>query len=361
MDFIDRIKVIASRAETTIELLQTEEATKNALIMPMIQALGYDVFNPMEVTPELISDVGTKKGEKVDYAILNDGKPAIIFECKKAGGDLNINHASQLFRYFHVTEARFAVLTNGLNYRFFTDLEQPNVMDKLPFFEFNILNYKTSDIEELKKFAKHNYDLDNILNTANQLKYVRGVSVKLAELFAVPSDDFVKILVADLLAGKRFTPAMKDQFGVIVRQAIDQFIGEKINQRLKVAMTTEVNNSKSIEVLNKVPEANLETQNTQDPVITTTQELEGYHSVKAILREVVDPKRITIRDAQSYCAVLLDDNNRKPLCRLLFNNPNRMRLAVFTKEKEIQTFDLNCVDDIFNFADQLKATLLTYT
>jgi hypothetical protein len=183
----------------------------------------------------------------------------------------------------------------------------------------------------------------------------------LAELFAVPSDDFVKILVADLLAGKRFTPAMKDQFGVIVRQAIDQFIGEKINQRLKVAMTTEVNNSKSIEVLNKVPEANLETQNTQDPVITTTQELEGYHSVKAILREVVDPKRITIRDAQSYCAVLLDDNNRKPLCRLFFNNPNRMRLAVFTKEKEIQTFDLNCVDDIFNFADQLKATLLTYT
>ncbi|WP_300711043.1 type I restriction endonuclease [Limnohabitans sp.] len=360
MDFIDRIRVIASRAETTIELLQTEEATKNALIMPMIQALGYDVFNPMEVMPELVADIGTKKGEKVDYAILNEGKPAIIFECKKAGGDLNINHASQLFRYFHVTAARFAVLTNGLNYRFFTDLEQPNVMDKQPFFEFNILSYKASDLDELKKFAKASYDLDNILNTANQLKYVRGVNAKLTELVANPSDEFVKLLVTDLLSGKRFTPAIKDQFATVVKQAIDQFIGEKINQRLKGAMTPETTSSNSIQSSPVEIEDKTKTETTQDPIVTTAQELEGFHSVKAILRETVDPKRITMRDAQSYCAVLLDDNNRKPLCRLMFNNSNRLRLAVFNKDKEVEVFDLSCVDDIFKYAEQLKATVLMY-
>lgn len=155
MDFIDQIRVLASRIANTKDIIQTEEATKNAMIMPFIQALGYNVFDPLEVTPELVSDVGTKKGEKVDYAILKDGKPIILFECKKCGGDLSINHASQLFRYFHVTEARFGVLTNGLIYRFFTDLEQPNKMDEKPFLEFNLLDFKDQDIDELKNSQNH--------------------------------------------------------------------------------------------------------------------------------------------------------------------------------------------------------------
>ena len=142
MDFIDQLRILSTRVMATRAMIQTEEATKNAMVMPFIQILGYNVFDPLEVTPELVADIGTKKGEKVDYAILRDGLPIILFECKKAGADLHINHASQLFRYFHVTSARFVVLTNGLVYRFFTDLEQPNKMDEKPFFEFNILDFK---------------------------------------------------------------------------------------------------------------------------------------------------------------------------------------------------------------------------
>ncbi|MDO0865141.1 type I restriction endonuclease, partial [Xanthomonas campestris pv. campestris] len=168
MDFIDQLRVLATRISTTRALIQTEEATKNAMVMPLIQILGYNVFDPLEVTPEIVADVGTKKGEKVDYAILRDGKPIILFECKKAGAELSINHAGQLFRYFHVTAARFGVLTNGLVYRFFTDLEQPNKMDEKPFFEFNVLDFKERDVEELKKFAKSAFDLDTILTTANE-------------------------------------------------------------------------------------------------------------------------------------------------------------------------------------------------
>ncbi|MFA1753905.1 restriction endonuclease, partial [Xanthomonas campestris] len=88
MDFIDQLRVLATRISTTRALIQTEEATKNAMVMPLIQILGYNVFDPLEVTPEIVADVGTKKGEKVDYAILRDGKPIILFECKKAGAEL---------------------------------------------------------------------------------------------------------------------------------------------------------------------------------------------------------------------------------------------------------------------------------
>jgi predicted type IV restriction endonuclease len=228
MDFIDQLRGLSSRIATTRNVIQTEEATKNAMVMPFIQILGYNVFDPLEVTPELIADVGTKKGEKVDYAILQDGKPILLFECKKAGGDLNINHASQLFRYFHVTEARFGVLTNGLVYRFFTDLEQPNKMDEKPFFEFNILEFKDRDIEELKKFAKAAFDVETILTTANDLKYTRAIQNRLSDWLSAPSEDFVRLVSADLIGNRRFTPAVKDQFTLRKRRFNQKYQNETL-------------------------------------------------------------------------------------------------------------------------------------
>lgn len=353
MDFIDHLRILASRIASTKDMIQTEEATKNAMVMPLIQILGYNVFDPLEVTPELISDVGTKKGEKVDYAILKDGKPIILFECKKAGGDLSINHAGQLFRYFHVTAARFGVLTNGLVYRFFTDLEQPNKMDEKPFFEFNILDFKERDVEELKKFAKAAFDLDTILTTANDLKYTRAIQNRLAEWMISPSEEFVRLVSTELLGSRRFTPAAKDQFTLITKRAFEQLVGERINERLKGAMTPE-----STPVADSaspvIPVA------TEPLVVTSAEELEGFHTVRAILRELVNPKRIVMRDAQSYCAILLDDNNRKPICRLRFNNTQKLRLGVFNEMKEEEQVSLESIDDIFNCADQLKATLSSY-
>ena len=211
LDFIDQVRMLATRVAISKDVLQTEEATKNAMVMPFIQLLGYNVFDPQEVTPELIADVGTKKGEKVDYAILSDGRPIMLFECKKCGSDLHINHASQLFRYFHVTEARFGVLTNGLVYRFFTDLEQPNKMDEKPFFEFNLLEFREQDVEELKKFAKTTFDIETILNTANQLKYTRAIQNTLLEWLHSPPEELVRLASAEFLVGKHFKNAVRDQ------------------------------------------------------------------------------------------------------------------------------------------------------
>lgn len=355
MDFIDHLRVLSSRVAANKDRIQTEEATKNAMVMPFIQILGYNVFDPAEVTPELVADVGTKKGEKVDYAILRDGKPIILFECKKSGADLHINHASQLFRYFHVTEARFGVLTNGLVYRFFTDLEKPNKMDEKPFFEFSILDFKDRDVDELKKFAKAAFDLDTILTTANDLKYTRAIQNKLAEWTTNPSEEFVRLVSSDLLGSKRFTPTVKDQFTLIAKRAFEQLIGERINERLKGAMTPEspLAEESAVPVVpaEGVSEAEL---------LTSSDELEAFHGVRAILRGLVSPKRIVMRDAQTYCAVLLDDNNRKPICRLRFNNTQKLRLGVFNEKKEEEQVSLESVDDIFKYADQLKATLSSY-
>lgn len=355
MDFIDHLRLLSTRIAANKDNIQTEEATKNAMIMPLIQILGYNVFDPLEVTPELVADVGTKKGEKVDYAILKDGKPIILFECKKSGADLHINHASQLFRYFHVTEARFGVLTNGLVYKFFTDLEKPNKMDDKPFFEFNILECKDRDVEELKKFAKSAFDLDTILTTANDLKYTRAIQNRLAEWMTSPPEEFVRLVASELLGNKQFRPTVRDQFTLITKRAFEQLVGERINERLKHAMTPDA--APTAETNPPVIPAEV---SSEPQVMTSPEELEGFHAVRAILRELVNPKRIVMRDAQSYCAILLDDNNRKPICRLRFNNAQKLRISLFNEKKEEIQVSLDNVDDIFNHADQLKATLTSY-
>ncbi|APO95706.1 type I restriction endonuclease [Xanthomonas vesicatoria] len=362
MDFVDQLRVLATRISTTRALIQTEEATKNAMVMPLIQILGYNVFDPLEVTPEIVADVGTKKGEKVDYAILRDGKPIILFECKKAGAELSINHASQLFRYFHVTAARFGVLTNGLVYRFFTDLEQPNKMDEKPFFEFNVLDFKDRDVEELKKFAKSAFDLQTILTTANELKYTRAIQTRLTELMHQPTEDFVKLVSAELIGSRRFTPAIREQFTTITRRAFEQLVSERINERLKGAMAPE-----AISIHEYTPSivseqaasaaSNLSSDNT---VITTPEEIEGFHVVRAIVRELVPGKRVFMRDAQSYCAVLLDDNNRKPICRIRFDNLQKLRIGVFNQNKEEEQIDISSIDDIYGLADKIKEAVAAY-
>lgn len=353
MDFIDQLRTLASRISNTKDVVQTEEATKNAMVMPFIQALGYNVFDPLEVTPELVADVGTKKGEKVDYAILQDGKPIMLFECKKCGGDLSINHASQLFRYFHVTEARFGVLTNGLTYRFFTDLEQPNKMDEKPFLEFNILDFKDQDVEELKKFAKSAFDVETILTTANELKYTRSIKNVLAALMINPTEDFVRLVSSEFIVGKRFTPVIKEQFTQITKQAFQNLVNDRINERLKGAMAPDADSK----IDNPIIPVELESELSQ--VITTEEEIEGFHVIRAILRESINPRRITLRDAQSYCAILLDDNNRKPICRLRFNNTSKLMLGLFQGKEEVKV-PLSDLEDIYQHAEQLKATISSY-
>jgi hypothetical protein len=353
MEFIDHIRVVASRIPTHGSTLLTEEATKNALIMPFIMALGYNVFDPAEVTPEIVADIGVKKGEKVDYAILKDGKPVILFECKKCGADLGSVQASQLFRYFTVTDARFGILTNGVQYRFYSDLEQANKMDLTPFWEFDLGEFKDQDIEQLRKFAKDKFDMQEILNTAADLKFTRAIQKVLTEQLANPSEEFVRVVTAPVYPG-RMTPAAKQQFAVLTKRAFQQFIADRINDRLKAAMEgagpLEEREADPTPVIASGEAA--KEQNVQ----TTDEEREAFYIVRAIARERVAAKRVVMRDAQSYCAILLDDNNRKTICRLYLNSPKKKYIA-FLDNKSEERLPIADISDIYQYADRIDAAV----
>ena len=354
MDFIDRVRELAARIEKRIGHIQTEEATKNALVMPFINSvLEYNVFDPAEVMPEFTADVGTKKGEKVDYAVLKDNKPIILFECKCVGCDLSREQASQLYRYFSVTEARFGVLTDGIVYRFYSDLEQPNKMDAKPFFEFNLLDFEESHVEELKKFSKSSFDLDAIRTTASELKYTREIKKMLAEEWNTPSDDFVRFFASRVYSG-HMRQAVIQQFTPIAKSAFQQFISDRIKVTLKSALAQETAASGQAQK-ESVPEP----QKAAVDITTTDEEVQAYYIVKSVLREVVDPKRVFMRDAKSYCAVLLDDNNRKPICRL-YLSAQRKQLGLFDEQKNEERVPIEELDDIYKYAERLKTTPAYY-
>ncbi|MDQ6991508.1 MAG: type I restriction enzyme HsdR N-terminal domain-containing protein [Mariprofundaceae bacterium] len=333
--------------------IQTEEATKNAFIMPFISSLGYDVFNPLEVIPEFTADVGTKKGEKVDYAIKKDDDIIILIECKWSGASLHKDHASQLYRYFSATEARFAILTNGIDYKFYSDIDEPNKMDSKPFFSFNVLQFEDHQIKELKKFTKSAFSLEDILTTASTLKYTGAIKKILDEELKNPTEEFVRFFASRIYDG-RLTQHVIEEFTGIVKEARSQFINEQINDRLKSAMSA--NEPESVVEENIDSGAKVEPK--KEGIETTQEEIDGYNIVKALLREVVDVQRVTMRDTKSYCGILLDDNNRKPICRLHFNY-SRKYLGVISEKSE-ERIEIESVDDIFQYADRIKATLLEY-
>ena len=344
MDFKDSIRQISERIENLKDNLQTEEATKTALIMPFINALGYDVFNPLEVLPEMCCDIGTKKGEKIDYAIMKDGEPVILIECKHWAQDLNL-HDNQLLRYFNVSKAKFGVLTNGIVYRFYTDLEEPNIMDEKPFLEVNLLDMKDAQIDELKKFHRSYFNVDTILSSASELKYTGEIKAILNREFTNPSPDFVKFVGKQVYDGV-FTPKTLEQFTNLVKRAANSYLNDLISDRLKAAIKENVQETKD----------DGQSEQVDDPVkpaiVTTEDELEAFYIVKSILRNSIPSERVTYRDAVSYFAVFCDNNNRKPICRLYFNNPQNRQVHVYTGEEWIK-HKIQTLDEIYSFGDEL--------
>lgn len=352
MDLKDQLKLIADRVIKLKEQIQTEEATKNAFIMPFLQSLGYDVFNPTEVVPEFVCDIGIKKGEKIDYAIFKDGKPTILVECKDWRQNLNV-HDGQLLRYFHVSKAKFGLLTNGIIYRFYSDLVEPNKMDEKPFLEFNITEIKDNHIDELKKFHKANFDAESIVNTASELKYTNELKQLLQAELTNPSVDFVKHFAKQVYPSN-ISAKVLEQFTNLTKKSIQQHISDLITERLKTALTKEDEATKE----SFAPTATEQVEE-ENKVVTTAEELEGFLIVKTILRQRVASARVTYRDAQSYFAILLDDNNRKSVCRLYLNG-NKKFIGTFDENKKENKNEISSLDDIFNFADTLLKTVDLY-
>lgn len=347
MELEARIADIAKVIRDHREVLATEEAAKTALVMPFLQLLGYNVFNPSEVVPEFTCDVATKKGEKVDYAICVGGSVNILIECKPASSDLSIKNAAQLFRYFTTTSARVAVLTNGVVYKFFSDIDLPNIMDDKPFFTFDVTNYRKGQLSTLSGFSKESFDIEKIVKEAADLKLQSLVYKEIVKEIEDPSEELVRV-IAGRVTGGRFKAQTKDIFRGLIVGSFNTLIRDRVNDRLTSALSAS-------NPADEVPTTTAAADD-DDGIVTTEEEVSGFHIVQAICAQVIDPKRVVMRDAKAYCAILLDDNNRKSIVRLHFNSPTARYLGTFVGKDEVRNRVAQPVD-IYQHAQAILARI----
>jgi len=357
MDFIDELKQFSKRIEGLKDKITTEEATKTSMIMPFFQMLGYDVFNPHEFVPEFIADVGIKKGEKVDYAIMKDNSPVILIEAKWCGENLD-KHDSQLFRYFGTTTAKFAILTNGLIYKFYTDLDEQNKMDAKPFLEINLLDIKESYVNELKKFHKQSFDIDTIFNTASELKYSNEIIKYMTTQLKTPEDEFVKFISGKVYTGVK-TQNVITRFREIVRKSLNQFVTELMNEKITSALksndTQEGQPTTPIaETVKPEPEAA-----SKPLVITTEEEMEFFYTIKTFLREIVPKEKISYKDTQSYFGILYDNNSWKWICRLKLDGSKKY-IYLPDETKSPVAYQIENIDDIYDYKDRIIEVVKRY-
>lgn len=351
MDFIDEVKQLSKKVQGIKDHILTEEATKQSIVLPFIQLLGYNVFDPKEVVPEFTADVGIKKGEKVDYAIMVDGQPSILVEVKNIDDPLK-THESQLYRYFSVTSAKFAILTNGILYKFYSDIQETNRMDEIPFLEFNLFDIKDSTISELKKFKKESYNVDELFSVATTLKYTNRIKDMFDSELKDPSEDFLRFFLREIYNGK-VTQSVLERFKPIVKRALGQYFNELMNEKLKTAIDNTISKEQEKESSEEQPEI------PDKKIITTEDELEAYFIVKTICKTLVDPRRISHKDTLSYFSVLLDNNTWKWICRL-FLDGSKKYFILPNEDKSENKIAINDIEDIYRYEQEMLNVLKRY-
>ncbi|WP_066387011.1 type I restriction endonuclease [Helicobacter himalayensis] len=325
MDFESAINTIVETISERKSLVKTEEATKMTFVIPFLKALGYDVTNPSIVVPEYTTDVGIKKGEKVDYAIFKDNKPFIMIEAKNHAENLD-NHINQLVRYFKTAPSiKFAILTNGIEYRFFTDMEHQNLMDKIPFLVINLENPKARDIKDLERFIYSKLDIDDILRVAKEKKYHREIQEIFKQEINKPSDEFVTFFARRLTKQKMISSTI-EKFRKHIKKSLEEFISDTAyekNVNIKNNLQNPNNNKENGEIKDK-------------KIPLTKEELQGFQIIKSILGNAgVDSSRIDYYKTKArppYLRVSLQD---KWICRLyLFKKQeNRIEFPDGTEQK----------------------------
>ena len=354
MDTRSILSEISKRASDEAGRLQTEEATKNALIMPFIQnVLGFDVFNPAQVQPEFTADYSDRQGEKVDYALMQDDNPAILVECKKLTDGLDSRRTKQLGRYFHYTTAKVGILTNGVVYQFYTDLAETNKMDSEPFLTIDIRSVDERAIQHLTYFNRDSFDPAKAREQAVRLRQIAGIKTFIEKQFQDPDDEFVRMAARQVHQG-RLGQQVVEHYSEMVKTASQEFLNDRLSDVMGFAR------EKLNRPLEQDEEDSTATEGAERGIYTSVEEVEGYELVKVIVSGHIAPERVHMRDSKSYCRVLLDDNQRKPICRLYFNDTQKKSIVIVDRERTEQRYQIESVNDIGQYADQLIAAAQSY-
>jgi hypothetical protein len=304
MAFVDDILRHAEQIKVRLPHLRGEEATKHSLVIPLLQLLGWDPFDPQEVTPEYVADFATKRAgqlEKIDYAVFASGSPIVFVECKAHDRPLE-DHAGQLARYFNSTPTvRVAVLTNGVQMSLFTDLHQTNLMDSTPWIEIDLLSPGSIELEALRRLRKGDFSSDDMTAYAERTVYFRKMADYVAAALREPSESFVRFVAGEVFPSVRLMPKVVERLAPILKDAIQTAVLDSVAKSLAAPPTQQ--ESPPVQEAATAPADESSAADKERGVETTAEELRCFELISRFIREVHSDASVCPRDSQTYFAV----------------------------------------------------------
>jgi len=311
----DKIETIKNAYNDDKDLIYDEENTRYSLIDPFIESvLGYDVRNIKEVKKQFTTDFGQKKGFKVDYAIFKDGNPIILLDAEKLKGKLSIENTEQLSFFLNYTAAKIAILTNGYEYRFYTDFVKENIMDNDPFFKFTLDIFDESTADILKMFTKDLFDLDKIKSAVRDLKCIKSIKNYIEEQMTNPSDEFIKLIVSKVYKTTKNKKVL-EKFKDLTQKAFNAIILDKISEHPTKDLDKEgkIVNPETLTPLKQKDESEVEYRYSDEEITV------GENSIKEILKNHINIDRISIKRNPKSFNFFIDDDEKKVICRIVFH------------------------------------------
>lgn len=315
--FKERIASHAEHVKKVAHICTTEETTKQALILPLLDILGFSAFDPNKVRAEYQADFpGAKSGERVDYALFCNGAPVMFIEAKSYTENLS-NHCPQLSRYFNATpEVAICAITNGREWRFFTDLSNKNIMDSEPFLTVDVTMLNENDVAQLYQFRHDKFQPDALRSLAEESIYLTAFTESITESLKEVDLDFVRYVAGRANIQRQFTQRYLESIRHIVKQAVQNTVSSMVVSGLSAPKVQE--EATPVEKEQEDPTAPIiDPENNK--IVTTYAERRLFDLVKSILP---DDASIEAKDTESYFSVLVDGKSNRWILRY-FDNKQR--------------------------------------
>lgn len=308
MDFRERLLRHVEHVKTVGVHCDSEETTKQALILPVLDILGFSPYDPTKVKAEYGADVpGVKSTERVDYALFCGGVPVMFVEAKGYRENLT-NHAPQLARYFNATpEVTIAAITNGKEWRFFTDLNDKNVMDKEPFLTVDFFNLLPSDPEQFSRFRHDQFQPEALRTLAEESVFLSAFKKTVKQSVLDCDADFVRYIVAKSTIQRTLTAKFLECVTPIVKQAVAQSMSDMVVNSLSTPHSepTAQNTDEPITTDGDIVDPN------NPKIITTPAERKFF----ALVQELLPDEPLAAKDTESYFTVLYQNKVNRWLVR----------------------------------------------
>ena len=348
MDFESRLTEHIDKLNIKKGACTNEETTKTALILPFFTLLGYDTTDPAEVMAESVSAPGGNKDQRVDYCLYSGGKAIIIVEAKPYKANLE-KYSTQLANYYTCSDAKIAIITDGVKYRFYTDSVKQNIMDMVPFFDIDLTCLTQQQIDQLAGFQKEGFDAESITSFSAFYDFF-------AEQLKHPSDDLVRLFLTGCHVNTpKQTATLCDKYRPLVQKAMEACLNRIMKKSNAIAIKQFQDDGNSTAVPTAPPKQ-------ASSIVTTQEELDAFAIAQEMLSEIVPASDIGYKDRQRYMGVFYQNNISKWICRFEFKNKTKVLILPRQTDPALEdrSRKLNAIEEIRQYRDDLIAVLQSY-